>query len=153
MHLFMVLDRGTAVKPTRQTSFLEALEARRFFALTPLPLDPSFAAGGKIVADLNETDYVEGMLVQPDGKILVAVGEMTLLRFRPDGSPDRSFGNNGRVTLPTPDTIETIGALALRPGGKILLAGLLYPIPAYVVQPQMPDSDTLLMRLNGDGSV
>jgi uncharacterized delta-60 repeat protein len=35
-------------------------------------LDPSFGAGGRVTTDLGGDDFAEGMVLQPDGKILLA---------------------------------------------------------------------------------
>ena len=77
--------------------------------------------------------------VQPDGKIVVAgtstpppngnVGaEFTLLRYNANGSLDTSFGTGGIVTTVVPepghkDWDAVASALAVRPDGKILVAG------------------------------
>src|SRR5262245_56136753 len=82
-------------------------------AQLPGDLDPSFGVGGKLLVDFNgSTDIAEDVAVQPDGK-LVVVGlsyinndfsneDFAVLRLMPDGTPDPSFGVNGRVTTDFP---------------------------------------------------
>lgn len=74
-------------------------------------------------ADLLAAGYVNTLLSQPDGKVLVA-GRFTnvsgqpasnLLRLNPDGSRDASFTTAG------PDYL--VESLALQPDGKILVGG------------------------------
>src|SRR2546426_10483842 len=91
------------------------LLAMLFFSATisaaPGDLDPTFGNGGIAIADRGNTPiifYTAGaMAIQPDGKIVV-VGEGTtggywdsaVVRFKPDGSLDSSFGGTGGVVTP-----------------------------------------------------
>ncbi len=79
-------------------------------------LDSTFGTGG--IVTLNEINgpSASGVLVQPDGKILVADRE--LFRLLSDGQFDTSFGTGGAArTAGYPAS-----ALALLPNGKILVA-------------------------------
>jgi uncharacterized delta-60 repeat protein len=95
-------------------------------------LDSSFGGTGKLVTQVaGGQSMAGGVVIQADGKILVGgygqVGTATnfaLLRFRPDGSLDTSFGSFGRVTSDFGTGHSSFGnALALQPDGKIILAG------------------------------
>src|ERR1019366_3558512 len=80
-------------------------------------LDSKFGTGG-IVSLGNDFpgEPTTGVVVQPDGKILVA--NRYLLRFLADGQFDTSFGTGGTArTAGYPAT-----GLALLPSGKILVA-------------------------------
>ena len=57
------------------------------------------------------------MLVQPDGKVLLAAG-VGLARFNADGAPDMSFGTGGQVVADF-----AVADAALTPGGKIVVVG------------------------------
>lgn len=91
----------------------------------------------------NHYNYSEGngpglgqcLAVQPDGKILLAGyygahsgygSEMAAIRFGADGAVDLGFGTNGsfKIYLTGPGQCR---AIALRPDGKILLAGNYVP--------------------------
>ena len=109
-------------------------------------LDPTFGLGGMATtpffyADLasNQYDYgsVSQIVVQPDGKVLVAgpdnraSGQLetwAMSRFNPDGSPDGNFGVRGMVSGGlTPNTgavANPPGGLALQSDGKILIGGV-----------------------------
>ena len=79
-------------------------------------LDSTFGSGG--IVTLNEINgpTQSGVLVQPDGKILVA--DRALFRLLSDGQFDTSFGTGGTArTAGYPAT-----GLALLPNGKILVA-------------------------------
>jgi uncharacterized delta-60 repeat protein len=94
--------------------------------VTPAPatgLDPGFGDAGKITnAALQE---VEGVALQPDGKILIAgsaKGDFALARHNADGSLDTSFGSGGSVTTNLGGIDEGFD-VALQPDGKIVMVG------------------------------
>jgi uncharacterized delta-60 repeat protein len=79
-------------------------------------LDSTFGTGGIVTLSFINGPSTSGVLVQPDGKILVA--DRGLFRFLSDGQFDTSFGNGGTArTAGYPAT-----GLALLPNGKILVA-------------------------------
>jgi len=89
-------------------------------------LDISFGDGGLVTTGFTWGE-AHGVVIQPDGKIVVAgrtLGKFALARYRPDGSLDASFGSGGRVV-----SIEgQMGATSLvrQPDGKLIAAGGLY---------------------------
>ena len=95
-------------------------------------LDPSFGVGGKVVTDFAAGDDAgSSVAIQPDGKILVG-GKSTaqsdkpdfaLARYNADGSPDSSFGLNGKVTTDFFDGADSVSGIAIQPDGKIVAAG------------------------------
>ncbi|MEQ4720651.1 hypothetical protein [Nonomuraea sp. B19D2] len=92
----------------------------------PGDLDPSFGSGGKVTTDFGGGDDVPtGMVVQPDGKIVV-VGRtnslFALARYNSDGSLDSGFGVGGKVTTDFGGDDEA-NAVALQADGKIVVAG------------------------------
>jgi uncharacterized delta-60 repeat protein len=107
----------------------QALEPRRL--LSAGDLDPTFGAGGRVVLDNNAGAY--DVVVQPDDKVLVcgpgSAGGITgflVHRLNPDGSPDTTFGQGGRVLTDLGAAQETATAIALQPDGRILVAGNTY---------------------------
>lgn len=71
-------------------------------------------------------------LLQPDGKILLAGAvssddsDVWMARFKPNGRPDHTFGNNGVVISDFAPGGQDIGrSIALSPDGKIRLVGYL----------------------------
>jgi len=95
--------------------------------------DPAFGAGGKVVARVaSGADDARAVVVQPDGKILVAgttrhLGKyhFMVVRYNVDGSLDPTFGSGGKViTLIGPGT-DYARAIALQPDGKVLRLGRL----------------------------
>ncbi|MBD2502393.1 DUF4347 domain-containing protein [Anabaena azotica] len=106
-------------------------------------LDSSFGNGGTIITNFG-ADFGRKLLVQPDGKIILAgyIGngnaDYVLLRYNTNGSLDTSFGNGGRVN-------GTNGyAVAIGTDGKILVGGKVG---------SGSSSDFALTRYNLDGSL
>jgi uncharacterized delta-60 repeat protein len=72
--------------------------------------DQGFGSGGATPLTINGTvpdEGAPGVALQPDGKIVVAIGippttaaSYQLVRLNPDGSPDTSFGPNGLHVYP-----------------------------------------------------
>ena len=94
-------------------------------------LDPAFGTSGTVTTDFGAFDFGFETTIQADGKI-VAVGYTTsdfndlnfaLARYLPDGTPDASFGKNGRVTtdLSLNDVAMDVVSQA---DGKIVAAGV-----------------------------
>jgi uncharacterized delta-60 repeat protein len=101
-------------------------------------LDPSFGMDGVVkVTEVGDRilPAIDAVSIDPDGAVVVAgvvrtvAGgqEVFLLRFRPDGSLDPSFGTGGMVLSPStlggrlgPSKVE---ALALTDDGRIVVAG------------------------------
>lgn len=118
-------------------------------AETPLFLDPSFDP------QLAPDTGINSILVQPDGKILVAgalTGSASLLgifcqRLNADGTRDSSFTpTTGSVTLNNTSSYEPfVFATALQSDGRILLGGAFEGING--------QAHTNIVRLNPDGSV
>lgn len=78
-------------------------------------LDSTFGTSGIVTLSQINGPLASGVVVQSDGKILVA--DRSLFRFLSNGQPDTSFGNGGTArTAGYPAT-----GLALLPNGKILV--------------------------------
>jgi len=94
-------------------------------------LDPAFAGSGAFALNLDAyNDFGNAVVIQPDGKIVVAgvtVGNgffnFALLRFQPDGSRDTSFGVGGVMTTDLSPGSDVANAMALQPDGMIVVAG------------------------------
>lgn len=98
-------------------------------------LDSSFGTKGtvvtKVVADV--TEYVYAILVQPDDKIVLGgmeeivdvdgengTGFFAIYRTLPNGAPDESFGERGKMVS---EKGLSISSLALQEDGKIIAGG------------------------------
>ncbi|MBS1730078.1 MAG: T9SS type A sorting domain-containing protein [Bacteroidetes bacterium] len=95
--------------------------------------DSSFGINGLDTVKIDKFNYESGLVLQPDGKIVVS-GESRpnfsegpnsfLLRLMPNGGLDPTFGNGGIVVTTYNVSIEASG-LVLRPDGK-LIKGITY---------------------------
>ncbi len=96
-------------------------------------LDTGFGEDGRVTTDLTgDQDQIQGLIVQPDGKIVV-VGSVKraapyyrdfgMVRYMPDGTIDLSFGINGKVITDISGGRDFAYAVAMQPDGKIILAG------------------------------
>jgi len=91
-------------------------------------LDNSFGDGGVLVTSfLDDDEFGNDIVVQPDGKILV-VASVTqgaiLVRYNNDGSLDESFGSGARVTVSFNDGNTEVYSVLTQSDGKIIVAGV-----------------------------
>src|SRR5213080_4539053 len=122
-------------------------------------LDNSFGSGGRVRTDFPGLAAVpSSVVIQPDGKIVVAggafplftfAGNFQVVRYNSNGSLDRSFGNGGIVTTTFPEGSYAF-ALALQSDGKIIAAGTVF---VDFNPGDMSDTDFALARYNPDGSL
>lgn len=95
-------------------------------------LDTLFGDHGVVTTDLREEDEAFSIVVQPDNLIVLAgfasisaSGDFALVRYNSDGTPDKLFGDGGKV-LTDMDGVgasDFIRSMVLLPNGKILVAG------------------------------
>ena len=122
-------------------------------------LDTTFGVNGKVTTDFPGLAAVAfAVVVQPDGKILVAggafpnfvfLGDFELARYNPDGSLDTSFGTGGIVTTSFPFQGSYAFALALQSDGKIIAAGTDF---VNFSSEDSSNTDFALARYNPDGT-
>jgi len=117
-------------------------------------LDKSFGENGRAVTSFNTDGNADAqakkVLLQPDGKIIVAgrysnystFSYFALARFKSDGKIDSSFGIDGMQTTDFGSNASCEGA-ALQEDGKIILAGSVIDIPNDA-------NNFALARYNGD---
>lgn len=114
-----------------------------------------FGSSGKVITDFSSNiDVAAGVAVYPDGKIVLAGSsqstdnyldtDIALARYNPDGSLDQTFGNGGLVTTDLNES-ENANAVAIQPGGKIVVAGSIYTSTG--------SHDFLVIRYNEDGTL
>ena len=77
-----------------------------------------------MITDLGGSEEVHDVLVRPDGKIIVSATSRNiqaqttqhyLLRYNANGTPDSTFGANGRVAIADP-----LDDLQLLPDGDVV---------------------------------
>jgi uncharacterized delta-60 repeat protein len=94
-------------------------------------LDTSFDTDGKVTTNVLNGDSASGVVIQADGRIVVAGNsfggsgnDASLARYNADGSLDASFGTGGTRTFDMNGASnDFIYGVALDPNGKIVIAG------------------------------
>lgn len=122
-------------------------------------LDTTFGNGGKVITVASVRESASGLLLLPDGKIVISGSidlpstqdtSFALLRYNSDGSLDTTFGNGGTVTTNVGIDDDQAYALALQSDGKIVAAGrkgiFFYPT-------DQRKGNVALARYNPDGSL
>jgi len=116
-------------------------------------LDNSFSEDGKLTTDVgSDSDYLQGISVQADGKILAAGyskngakgNDFSLVRYNTDGSLDTGFGSNGTVLTDFAQKADQAYDVKLQSDGKILLSGISF---------NTKGAAFALARYNADGSL
>ena len=121
-------------------------------------LDKTFGAGGKVQTDFPGLAAVaSSVVIQPDGKIVVAggafplftfLGDFKVVRYNLNGSLDTSFGDGGIVTTTFPEGSYAFD-VALQTDGKIIAAGTVF----VAFNPgESSNTDFALARYNPDGT-
>ena len=93
--------------------------------------DTSFGNNGSVITEVGAySDFATSLVLQPDGKILVAGGsqngfyKMFALRYNSDGTVDGSYGNSGATVVDFGSiTNECAYGLALDSFGRAVVAG------------------------------
>ncbi len=119
-------------------------------------LDTSFGNAGKLVIPVgagSATDIANSVVIQPDGKIVLAgytnsggFGDFAIVRLQSNGSLDTSFDGDGKliVSISSGVKAEAVQSVLVQPDGKLVLAGSSY---------NGTNDDIAVVRLNVDGSL
>ena len=93
-------------------------------------LDSSFGLNGRVAVELGAKNSGHAVLVQPDGRIVVAGASskgsalnFSLLRFNKDGTLDTAFNGEGVKTVSAAKGDDEILALGLLSDGRIIAGG------------------------------
>ncbi|MDB5332102.1 MAG: Delta-60 repeat-containing protein [Phycisphaerales bacterium] len=121
---------GFSTRPCAPRAVIEGVEQRLFMSAGQF--DPTFGTRGAAYGELFPGAQADATALQSDGKIIVAGSglyagpALDLARFNPDGTLDRRFGVNGRVTTDLGAAEGTINAVGVQRDGKIVVAGFRY---------------------------
>ena len=96
-------------------------------------LDPTFGSGGTVRTDFaGNIDEANAVAIQPNGQIIAAgssfsnsktVEDFIVARYNANGSLDKRFGKNGKITTDFFRNVDSISAIAIQPDGRIIVAG------------------------------
>ena len=111
----------------------------------PGDLDTSFDGNGKKTINFGGIDSANAVLVQSNGRIVVAgdgaaANSFCVARLRANGAFDTTFGSGGRRTIDFGGDSGSLLGAALQPDGRIVLAG-------------RSDLQVAVARLNPSGSL
>lgn len=129
-----------------RANWIERLEERTL--LTAGQLDASFGGDGIVTTDISlpAHEYSRSVAVQKDGKIVI-LGQtsgggfdLTLTRFNVDGTPDTTFGRNGKIAQDFRSESVAPYALAIDSANRLVVAARIGP-------------DLSVIRFRGDGSL
>jgi uncharacterized delta-60 repeat protein len=105
---------------------------------------------GRVVTNFGATEQALALVLQPDGKIVVAGRtnkpapsgnfDFALARYEAAGTLDLTFGTLGLVTTDFGGSVDRAFAMALQPDGKLVVVG-------------DSDANFALARYNPDGSL
>ena len=143
-------------------ALLIALALATEAAAAPGDLDPTFSSEGRVTTAVGTGPAtIAGVAVQPNGKIVAAsytgtedVDDIALVRYRPNGRLDRSFGGDGKVRTRMGPGSDEAHAVVLQPDGKIVVAGYVQTGSDYdVVLVRYRKNGRLDRTFGGDGKV
>lgn len=94
-------------------------------------LDNSFGTNGRVITDIvSEDNAARNLVIQPDGKIVVAgksntgnIDQFALARYDVNGVLDNTFGSGGLVVTNVSMGDDVIRGMALQADGKIVVVG------------------------------
>ena len=122
-------------------------------------LDRTFGSRGRVRTDFPGLAAVpSSVVIQADGKIVVAggafplltfLGDFKIVRYNRNGSLDTSFGEGGIVTTTFPGDGSYAFAVALQADGRIIAAGTDF---VDFNPGEMSDTDFAVARYNPDGT-
>ncbi|MDQ3042729.1 MAG: hypothetical protein M3R11_10195, partial [Acidobacteriota bacterium] len=128
------------------------LAAQQSLFAAPGDLDPTFDADGKVLTNIGAGAVTgRGMVIQPDGKIVVAGAtdlnnpgsDFVVTRYNTDGTLDATFDGDGKVTTDFNNKSDAAFAVALQSDGRIVVVG--------VSGTTNSDKDFAIARYNTDG--
>jgi uncharacterized delta-60 repeat protein len=113
--------------------------------------DPAFGTNGTEIVDLGGSDTAQAIVLQPDGKIVLAGttsrsgsnAQIGVVRLLQNGQPDSTFGKAG-ISIPDLASVGALQATAvgLQPDGRIVVGGTITPAGS-------THKDLLVLRLLG----
>ena len=113
---------------------LLTLTVTSYAQTTANTLDPTFGTGGIVRTDFaGNIDQANAVVVQSNGQIIAAgssfsnsktVEDFIVARYNADGSLDKRFGKNGKITTDFFRNVDVINAIAIQPDGRIVVAGV-----------------------------
>jgi uncharacterized delta-60 repeat protein len=123
-------------------------------------LDHTFSGDGKRFLNFGPTAFSisEDVTIQPNGMIVVVgINEdpnptFAVARLKPNGQPDTSFSGDGKRTVPFAGGSSDAHAVAIGPGGTIVMAGYSNAESAFALA-RLKSNGNLDSSFSGNGKV
>jgi uncharacterized delta-60 repeat protein len=124
--------------------------------------DSSFNGSGRVITDFGLSEFANAVVIQPDGKIVVAGGttidtfpsmsNFAVARYNINGSLDSSFSGDGKLTTEF-GADDYVNALVIQKDGKILAVGSSQDstLTTYFALARYNKNGTLDPTFSGDG--
>jgi len=126
-------------------------------------LDANFGINGKKNFEItndnstNKKDYVIGVVLQSDGKIVILESspiannkrQFSVIRLNSSGSLDTSYATNGILSFGFGTTSCAPTAIAIQPNNKVVVMGIAFTSPT----PTSFLDDGAIARINTDGTL
>ncbi|TAL41378.1 MAG: hypothetical protein EPN89_19110 [Methylovulum sp.] len=152
-------DYGNSIAIQKDGKILVAGYSNNVFALARYnsngSLDTSFDGDGKVTTVIGSFDVATSLIVQPDGKLVVAgysinAGryDFTLVRYNANGSLDNDFDGDGKVSTSLSAWHDMAFSVIAQLDGKLVVAGSSLTNTTYTAY-----VDVALVRYNTDGSL
>ncbi len=117
-------------------------------------LDQTFGAHGTVSTSVGSQAQAKFIAVQTDGKIIAggdvlrnSTGrDVVLARYQPNGLPDASFGDGGKVYTTISNRDDSANAVVIQSDGKIVVVGVTQSL-------ESPNGDFLIVRYHSNGSL
>ena len=111
--------------------------------------DSTFNDDGKQITNFGALDQASSIVIQPDGKIVVAGNcktQFAIARYNTNGSLDNTFSADGKLII-SMGFSDACTSVALQSDGKIVMAGYTFTDTNY------DSAHFAIVRLNSDGTV
>lgn len=120
-------------------------------------IDTSFNGTGKVTKDINQSEAVSSIVLQTDGKIILAgdtqvtgnISNYVAIRYNGNGTLDSTFGTAGVVNI-NDGSYNKLAEIALQSDGKLVMAGT-YSYDIKTIR--LNTNGTLDTTFNGTGKV
>lgn len=121
-------------------------------------LDPSYGVGGVVTISLGGYGCANALVIQPDGKIVLAgtgngngALDFAAVRLNSNGSLDTGFGHGGIVTIPIGGA-AIANAVALTSTGQLVLVGTTHTSDYHMAAARLNANGTLDSSFGGKGT-
>lgn len=123
--------------------------------------NPTGTVSGVVTTPIgNSDDFGRALVLQPDGKMIVAgfsytgeYSDVAVTRYNSDGSLDTTFNGTGKVTTSVGEFNDFGRCVALQPDGQIVVAGYKHASGNPNESTAASNNDFIVIRYHSNGSL